>query len=52
MNEKYLKLKIETIINKILYKKNIINKNMYEEISMKLDKLIFKEIKKWFYLKS
>ena len=46
MNEKYLKLKIETIINKILYKKNIINKNMYEEISMRLDKLIFKEIKK------
>ncbi len=46
MNEKYLKLKIEYIINKILYKKNIIDKNTFEKVYIKLDKLIFEENKK------
>lgn len=45
MNEKYLKLKIETVINKILYKKNIIEKDLYEETLKKIDKIIFEEKK-------
>ena len=46
MNEKYLKLKIEAVVNKILYKKNVIDKNIFEKISSKLDKLMFEENKK------
>ncbi len=46
MNEKYLKLKIEVVVNKILYKKNIINKNIFEKTSLKLDKLMLEEDKK------
>ena len=34
---------MESAINKILYKKNIIEKHVYEEIATELDKLIFKE---------
>ncbi len=43
VNEKYLKLKTEYIINKILYNKNLIGKNMYDYASRKLDKLILVE---------
>ena len=46
MNEKYLKLKIESVVNKILYEKNIIDKNVFEKTSTKLDKLIFEKNKK------
>ena len=46
MNEKYLKLKMESVVNKLLYKKNIIDKNVFEKTSTKLDKLMFEEIKK------
>lgn len=46
MNEKYLKLKIESVVNKILYKKNIIDKNIFEKTSAKLDKLMFDGNKK------
>ena len=46
MNEKYLKLKKKTVINKILYKKNIIDKNVFEKTSTKLDKLMFEGNKK------
>ena len=46
MNEKYLKLKIEAVVNKILYKKNVIDKNIFEKISLKLDKLMFEKNKK------
>ena len=46
MNEKYLKLKIEAVVNKILYKKNVIDKNIFEKTSLKLDKLIFEKNKK------
>lgn len=42
MDEK-MKLKIEVVINKLLYKKDIIEKDVYEEVDAKLDKLIFKE---------
>ena len=46
MNEKYLKLKIESVVNKILYKKNVIDKNIFEKTSLKLDKLMFEKNKK------
>lgn len=46
MNEKYLKLKIEAVVNKILYKKNAIDKNIFEKTSLKLDKLMFEKNKK------
>ena len=43
MSERQLILQIESIINKILYKKNVINQTMYEEISKKLDTLLFED---------
>lgn len=46
MNEKYLKLKIESVVNKLLYKKNVIDKNIFEKTSTKLDKLMFEDNKK------
>lgn len=46
MNKRYIKLKIEAVVNKLLYKKNVIEKNVYEETSKKLDKLLFEEDKK------
>ena len=46
MNEKYLKLKIEAVVNKILYKKNVIDKNIFEKTSLRLDKLMFEKNKK------
>ena len=41
MEEKYIKYKIASIVNKLLYEKDIIEKNIYEEVSRKLDKLLF-----------
>lgn len=41
--DEIIKRKMESAINKILYKKNIIEKYVYEEIATELDKLIFKE---------
>ena len=46
MNERYIKLRIEAVVNKLLYNKKIIEKNLYEETSKKLDKLLFEENKK------
>ena len=46
MKDRYIKLKIELIVNKLLYNKNIINKNLYEQTSKKIDKLLFEENKK------
>ena len=46
MKDRYIKLKIELVVNKLLYKKNIINKNLYEQTSKKIDKLLFEENKK------
>lgn len=46
MNERYIRLKIEAVVNKLLYNKNVIEKNTYEETSKKLDELLFEEDKK------
>ena len=45
MKDRYIKLKIELVVNKLLYKKNIINKNLYEQTSKKIDKLLFEKNK-------
>lgn len=46
MNERYIMLQMETIVNKLLYQKKVIEKNKYDEVSVKLDKLLFEENKK------
>lgn len=46
MNERYIKLQIESIVNKLLYQKKVIEKNKQEEVSVKIDKLLFEENKK------
>lgn len=46
MNERYIKLQIESVVNKLLYKKNVIGKNLYEQTSKRIDKLLFEENKK------
>ena len=46
MEDRCIKLKIEFVVNKILYSKNVIDKNLYEKISKKIDKLLFEETKK------
>lgn len=47
MNERIIQLKIETVVNKLLYKKNIIEKELYEDVSKKIDRLIFEQTKKY-----
>ena len=42
MNDNYVKLLIELTINKIFYKKNIINKDMYEKTDLKIEELLRK----------
>ena len=39
----HIKLKLESAVNKILFNKNLIDKNLYEETSKKIDKLLFKK---------
>lgn len=46
MKEKYMKLKIELVVNKILYRKNVIDKELFENASRKIESLIWKETKK------
>lgn len=46
MNEKYIKLQIETVVNKLLFKKDIIEKDIYEETATRIDRLLFEQNKK------
>ena len=46
MEDRYIKLKIEYVVNKLLYEKDVIDKNVYEQVSKKIDKLLFEENKK------
>ena len=46
MEDKYVKLKIETVVNKILYEEGVINEKMYKHILKKLDKKLYEESKK------
>ena len=43
MNGKYLNIEIEQIVNKLLYKKKIIDKSMYEKTASKINKLLYKK---------
>ncbi len=46
MEDKYIKLKMEMVVNKILYNKKIINKDIFEKASKELEKLLFIERQK------
>ena len=46
MEDRYIKLKIEYVVNNLLYEKDVIDKNLYEQTSKKIDKLLFEENKK------
>ena len=46
MEDRYIKLKIEYVVNNLLYEKDVIDKNLYEQVSKKIDKLLFEENKK------
>lgn len=45
MNERYIKLQIELVVNQLLYRKNIIEKDLYEKIERKIDQLLWEENK-------
>lgn len=47
MNERVIQLNIESVVNKLLYKRNIIEKELYEETSKKIDRLLFEQTKKY-----
>ena len=46
MKERIIELKIEVIVNKLLYEKNIIDQSQYQNALKQIDKLIFEENKK------
>lgn len=39
--DKYIKLKIEAIVNKKLYQEKIIDKITYDKVAKRIDKLLF-----------
>ena len=43
MQDRYIMLKIEKVVNKILYEKEIIDKKEYEQMAKKIDRLLFEE---------
>ena len=43
-----MKLKLERVINRILYMEGVIDEKKYKRVSKKLDKLLFDEHKKNF----
>lgn len=46
MEDRYMKLKFERVINRILYVEGVIDEKKYKIVSKKLDKLLFEEHKK------
>lgn len=46
MDDRYRMLKIEAVVNRILYVENVIDKRKYERTAKRLDKLLFEESKK------
>ena len=47
MKERIIELKIEVIVNKLLYKKNIIDQSQYQNALKQIDKKIFEEKNKF-----
>ena len=43
MNKRIIDLKIERVVNKVLYEKGKINQTQYKETLNKIDRLIFEE---------
>lgn len=41
MEDRYMKLKFERVINRILYVEGAIDEKKYKQVSKKLDKLLF-----------
>ena len=48
MEDRYMKLKLERVINRILYVEGVIDEKKYRRVSKRLDKLLFDEHKKNF----
>ncbi len=46
MEDRYSMLKIEEVVNKLLYSHDVISKRKYERMVKRLDKLLFEERKK------
>lgn len=46
MKDRYIKLKIEIVINRILYVEGVIDEKKYKRVSEKIEKLLFQENKK------
>ena len=46
MDDRCAMLKIEVLVNKILYQENVIDKGKYDRTAKKLDKLLLEETKK------
>lgn len=46
VEDRYIILKIELIINKLLYRDGIIDKRSYEQTTKKIEKLLLEEEKK------
>ena len=46
MKEEYIKWQIESVVNKLLYQKGVVEKEMYEQVDDKIDTLLFQEKKK------
>ena len=47
MRERIIDLKIEVIVNKLLYRKNIIDQSQYQNALKQIDKKIFEEKNKF-----
>ncbi len=43
---RYEKLKVEELINKMLFEENIIDKRKYDKVAKKIEELLFEESKK------
>ena len=43
---RYATLKVEELINKMLYQENVIDKRKYENVAKKIEELLFEESKK------
>ena len=48
MEDRYRMLKIEEVVNKLLYAHNVISKRKYERTAKRINKLLFEESKKNF----
>ena len=46
MEDRYIMLKIEEVVNRLLYSNGVIDKRKYERMVKRLDKLLFEERKK------